>query len=92
MKTDLFTSLRKYRTTDKKNPVENFVTEAFAWLLKNIPDFSFFFITELKKKMNSTEEIPKILKWDTQRNFDGVFPDMICEFENSVFVFENQFH
>lgn len=42
MKTDLLTSLRKYKVTDKQDPIENFITEAFAWLLKNYDDFSFF--------------------------------------------------
>jgi len=33
MKADLLTSLRKFKKSAKLDPVENFITEAFAWLL-----------------------------------------------------------
>lgn len=31
---NLFTALRRYRTTPDRNPREDFITEAFAWLLR----------------------------------------------------------
>ena len=90
MKNDLLTSLRKYRVTDKKDPIENFITEAFAWLLKNYPSFSSFFIKDLKVRLNSTINVSENLKWDTQKNFGGVYPDMVCEFDKNAFVFEHK--
>lgn len=90
MKTDLLTSLRKYKVTDKRDPIENFITEAFAWLLKNHDNFSSFFIKEMKEKLNSNIIVSKKANWFTQKNFNGVFPDMVCEFDNNSFVFEHK--
>ena len=90
MKNDLLTSLRKYRITHKRDSKENFITEAFAWLLKNYPNFSSYFIKDLKNRLNSTINVSENLKWDTQKNFDGVYPDMVCEFDDNAFVFEHK--
>ncbi len=90
MKTDLLTSLRKYKKTANADPIENFITEAFAWLLKNHDNFSSFFIKEIQEKLNSNITIPKKVNWVTQKNCNGVFPDMVCEFENSSFIFEHK--
>lgn len=90
MKTDLLTSLRKYKVTDKQDPIENFITEAFAWLLKNYDDFSFFFIKEILEKLNSDLVVSEKPNWSTQKNFNGFFPDMVCEFNNNSLVFEHK--
>ena len=90
MKIDLLTSLRKYKVTDKRDPIENFMTEAFAWLLKNYESFSSFFVKEMIEKLNSDITVSKKINWFTQKNFNGVFPDMVCEFDNNSIVFEHK--
>ena len=90
MKNDLLISLRKYRVTEKRDPIENFITEAFAWLLKNYPDFSNSFIKDLGNRLNADIVLSENVKWDTQKNFGGVFPDMICEYDGNAIVFEHK--
>ena len=89
MKSDLLTSLRKYKITER-DPIENFITEAFAWLLKNYDSFSSFFINEITSRLNTGIDVPKKVSWITQKNFGGVFPDMVCEFDDNCFVFEHK--
>lgn len=35
MQNSLLVNISKYAASHKTSPIENFVTEAFAWLLKN---------------------------------------------------------
>ncbi len=92
MKTGLLESLRKYRLRPEKDSLENFITEAFAWILKSYSDFSEYFLDWLMKKLNM--QLPEIDKkdceWTTQYNFDGVFPDMVCLSNKNAIVFEHK--
>ena len=90
METGLLESLRKYRPRENKDPLENFITEAFAWILNNHPDFSEFFIDDISSKMQIQGMKGKDCEWRTQYNFDGVFPDMVCRSNNTAIVFENK--
>jgi len=90
MDNDLFNSLRKYKKTDKLDPIENFITEAFAWLLKNYPKFSSYFLNEIRSEINSQNFIPDNVSWYTQKNFNGVFPDMVCEYDKCALIFEHK--
>jgi len=44
---ELLESLRKYRPREGKDPLENFITEAVSWILKNHADFSKYFLDYL---------------------------------------------
>ena len=93
MNTDLFTSLRKYRPRDGHDPLENFITEAFAWLLRSDVNFSNYFLSKVREGLGSSVKIPtriKKINWLTQVNWDGKFPDMICELDSYVFIFEHK--
>ena len=96
MNTDLFTSLRKYRPKDGRDARENFITEAFAWLLRNNEDFSNYFIKkifdelDIKTKAPSNTQLISPAKWITQTRWDGKIPDMICEINKSVLIFEHK--
>jgi len=92
METGLLESLRKYRPREGKDPLENFVTEAFAWILNNYSDFAEFFINEItaKPNMQLKEMDGKNCEWLTQYNFDGVFPDMVCLSNSHAIVFEHK--
>lgn len=91
MKHDLLISLRKYRPREGHDPLENFITEAFCWILKSYDDFSVFFIDHLFEKMNIEKKVIENHEWSTQENFGGFFPDMLCKFgDNAALVFENK--
>lgn len=90
MEHNLLTSLRKYRPREGKDPLENFITEAFAWILKNDPDFSFYFINKISDKLKLEKVNNEVLCWETQVNFNGVFPDMICKCGTTTFIFEHK--
>lgn len=91
MNHDLLISLRKYRPREGHDPLENFITEAFCWILKSYDDFSLFFIDHLFEKMNVEKKDIENHEWSTQANFGGLSPDMLCKFgDNAALVFENK--
>jgi hypothetical protein len=92
----LFTSLRKYRPREKSDPLENFVTEAFAWLLRKDTELGLCFIDSISKKLaikgkgftlRSNE-----VTWSTQENYDSVYPDMEARLSGITLVFEHKVH
>ena len=44
LETGLFEALRKYSPREGNDPLENFITEGFAWLLNKYPEFGEFFL------------------------------------------------
>ena len=98
MNTDLFTSLRKYRPRDGHDHLENFITEAFAWLLRSDSDFSSYFLNRLfvllkKQNFEKPAIIPEqsnYFHWKTQQYWAGYYPDMICEIDQDVLIFEHK--
>ncbi len=92
METGLLESLRKYQPREGNDPLENFITEAFAWILNSYSDFAEFFLNEIRAKPNMQlqEMDGKNCEWLTQYNFDGVFPDMVCLSNNYAIVFEHK--
>lgn len=89
METGLFEALRKYSPREGKDPLENFITEGFAWLLNKYSKFGEFFLRRLEKKLQL--DVNKYdCKWSTQVNFDGKLPDMVYRWENKVIVFEHK--
>lgn len=89
MEHSLLVSLRKYRPREGDNPLENFITEAFAWLLKNYDSFSEYFIDKILNLLG-VEIDADAFDWSTQVNFGGVFPDMLCRIGDTALVFENK--
>lgn len=95
MEYNLLTSLRKYRPRENQDPLENFVTEAFAWLLKNNKNFSDFFLRKILMRLPTYSgldlQVSLDCKWATQMNFAGIFPDMVAELNNgTLLVFEHK--
>lgn len=90
MKHDLLISLRKYRPREGHDPLENFITEAFCWILRSYDDFSVFFIDHIFKNLEIEKDIESH-NWSTQENFGGKRPDMLCKVNNDfALVFENK--
>ena len=95
MEYNLLTSLRKYRPRENQDPLENFVTEAFAWLLKNNKKFSGFFLRKILMRLPTYSglnlQVGLDCKWATQMNFGGIFPDMVAELnDGTLLVFEHK--
>lgn len=92
----LFEALRRYSLKENRDPLENFITEGFAWILNNYPDFGEFFLQNLEEKLKERGREWSIgnydCEWLTQENFDGKFPDMVCHFngENKAIIFEHK--
>ena len=96
MATGLFEALRRYPRKENQDPLENFITEGFAWILNNYPDFGEFFLQNLEEKLKERGREWSIgnygCEWLTQENFDGKYPDMVCHFndENKAIIFEHK--
>jgi len=69
MNDDLLISLRKFKRSDKRDPIENFITEAFAWLLKTYPKYSDYLLKDLFLRLGNGTILPSNANWNTQVNF-----------------------
>ena len=96
MATGLFEALSKYAPREGKNPLENFITEGFAWILNEYPDFGKYFLKYLENELNKRGQKWSFgnydCEWRTQEKFGGKQPDMVCHFngENKAIVFEHK--
>ena len=95
MEYNLLSSLRKYRPRENQDPLENFITEAFAWLLKNNKGFSDYFLRKILIRLPTYSgldvQVSLDCTWATQMNFGGIFPDMVAEFnDGTLLVFEHK--
>jgi hypothetical protein len=90
----LFTNLQKYRLRDNNNPIENFVTEAFAWLLRKDTELGRYLINQIAEKLDGTAKgfslTSNDVSWSTQENYSGVFPDMEAKWSGMALVFEHK--
>lgn len=90
----LFTSLRKYRPRENTDPIENFITEAFAWLLRKDEELSRYFINDIAQRLANTANNFSVpsgeISWSTQLNYGGVFPDMEATWLGMTLVFEHK--
>jgi len=87
MKSDsLLVSLSKYRPRDGHTPLENFITESFAWILRNNHEFA----SEFLNKLCGQPDTSKIKSIDTQVCLSGTYPDMVVQTQSRVFLFEHK--
>ena len=56
MSDSIFKSLVSYIPSDKRNPREDYLTQMFAWLLNNIPDYAVEYIRFLSSRMEPVIE------------------------------------
>lgn len=87
----LFSALRKYPKSQELDPIENFITEGFAWLLRNKELLSREFIDYLSQKLPEPLPLTHILpKWKTQHTFAGGQIDMLADFGRFALIFEHK--
>ena len=87
--TDLLIRLRRYRTRENTTSLENYITEAFAWLLDTFPETANSILEMISEKCEPFS-ISKSIRVSTQENLEGCFPDMILEWEGMTLVFEHK--
>lgn len=91
IKTSLLTALRNYRPRENHDPLENFITEAFAWLLVNYPRFGRFYLNKIGQRLQQPELSSSAeIEWVTQLNLGGVFPDLVGRAGKEVYLFEHK--
>ena len=103
MSLSIFSYLKSYILTEKRNPQEDYLTQLFAWILENIPGTATSYVRFLCDK-NSNINIPisddTLIKVDTQRVVSSGRIDMflsvddkwgiICEHKIDSELSENQ--
>ncbi|MFC3034473.1 hypothetical protein ACFOEE_18355 [Pseudoalteromonas fenneropenaei] len=89
----LLVNLKKYRPRENTTPTENFVTEAFAFLLNTVPDAAQSFLSLLSSQrasLNISGPLDGDSEWSTQQNFGGVYPDMFFSLGHTQLIFEHK--
>ena len=91
MKTSLLCALRDFRPRDGHDPVENFITEAFAWLLINHPAFGRFYLSKIGRRLGLDDSKGRAsIDWTTRLNLGGVFPDLVGIAGSTAYLFEHK--
>lgn len=92
----LLVNISKYASSHQTSPIENFITETFAWLLRNDASVRKAIAAFLNiKGKEQGLHIPLIGNsnyLDTQVNFGGKYPDMCWDSEDQTFsiIFEHK--
>ncbi|MBD2200634.1 MULTISPECIES: PD-(D/E)XK nuclease family protein [Calothrix] len=87
----LFSALRKYPKSQELDPIENFITEGFAWLLRNKEVLARDFINYLSPKLPELIPLTHIMpQWKTQHTFPGGKIDMVADFGQFALIFEHK--
>ncbi|MDF0534691.1 hypothetical protein PY479_10450 [Shewanella sp. A32] len=83
MSGSLLVNVSKYAASDKSAPIENFITEAFAWLLRNDSEVLQSVYALIRQKASEQTALwgdaLESVQISTQVNFNGVFPDMVWD-------------
>jgi len=87
----LLVHLRKYRPRENTDPLENFVTEAFAWLLRSSDRLRNEVMHCINLRLSNHAVLPKgDCEISTQENFNGKFPDLVIRWDACTWVFEHK--
>lgn len=90
---NLLIQLRKYRRRENSDPLENFLTEAFAWLLNSSPVVCNAVLELINQNLELPVDSPlEAVEVSTQENFNGFFPDMVMSWSGCSLVFEHKVH
>ncbi|MDT0501764.1 MULTISPECIES: PD-(D/E)XK nuclease family protein [unclassified Halomonas] len=95
MDSSLLVSLRKYRPREGRDSLENFITEVFAWLLRNASGISETMLARLQRAMPEEEgfDLPRDsedVEWSTQTRLGSRRPDMQVIWPGMALIFEHK--
>jgi hypothetical protein len=83
---DLFVRLRRYTPSEERDPLEDYITEAFCWLLSNHTRLAQALLAHMGLERLDASEAT----WKTQvRTRVGVM-DMVCSTPDEVVIFEHK--
>ncbi len=87
---NLLVSLQKYASRPNYNPLENFITEAFAWLLRNNSDAlnAFLKLIDTKYPLHFDFENQRLKRCETQFYLDSGIADLVLFFDPYAIVVE----
>lgn len=81
MSKSLLVNISKYASSHQTSPIENFITETFAWLLREDIAIREALIVYLQQqypdKQIAAKSMSDSASIDTQVNFNGKYPDML---------------
>lgn len=91
----LLVSLRQYRPREGRDSLENFITEVFAWLLRNSSGISNAFLSRLQRAMPEEQgfDLPTEedeVEWNTQARLGSCRPDMQAIWPGMALIFEHK--
>lgn len=89
----LLVSLRRYRPKAGRDSLENFVTEAFCWLLRASPDMTTSLLEAVNERLPEDRRLSlpeEAVQWFTQHPLGGTRPDMVATWEGGFLVFEHK--
>ncbi|MBH0001162.1 MULTISPECIES: PD-(D/E)XK nuclease family protein [unclassified Pseudoalteromonas] len=87
----LLVNLRKYRPRENNDPLENFLTEAFAWLLRSNREVLQAVLECINNKLQPPINVPDgDVFISTQENFNNKFPDLVISWHDCTLVFEHK--
>lgn len=95
MDSSLLVSLRQYRPREGRDSLENFITEVFAWLLRNANGISEAVLARLQHAMPEGEglDLPRDsedVEWSTQAHLGSRRPDMQASWPGMALIFEHK--
>ena len=90
MEDSLLVSLRSYRTRPGRDPLEDFITEAFAWLLRTHPHIGASFLDHIDEKIGLPTNQRGDLSWRTQVSVEEGILDMMVQTGDRVYLFEHK--
>lgn len=93
MKDSLLVSLRNYNPQAGRDPVEDFITEAFAWTLRQNPTLASALISKIDSEAPTEAPHKKAteLDWETQHAVNSGRVDMVARIgEKTHYIFEHK--
>ena len=89
MPDSLFSALRKYAPSPDRDPLEDFITEALAWLLRRHEDLSWTFLEQVAGIVPDDGTV-EFVTWETQVSFEGGRLDMAADLGETGVIFEHK--
>ncbi|WP_168380942.1 PD-(D/E)XK nuclease family protein [Modicisalibacter radicis] len=97
MDDSLLVSLRRYRPREGRDSLEDYITEIFAWLLRNSREVADAFLDIVMARVPKADriELPDAdqeITWDTQAPYPGARLDMLAQWPGGALLFEHKVH
>lgn len=92
MEDSLLAALQSYRPRPDRNPREDFITEAFAWTLRNFPSLGTAFLEEINQRAGIQDSTVSSFSsgWCTQEVVANGTVDMMLRTPDRTYIFEHK--